>query len=120
MDSQLFFAAKILVILAMLASFLVYQNTMFRSIDKLSDKIMAKSDRQFQYEGQDSNEVEKSQGAAFFYLGRLIMLAFVLLLSMKLPQNIELLLEVSGGLLCTTLSILFPILIFNKTFRHSG
>ena len=33
---------------------------MFRSIDKITSKISSKSDRQFQYEDQDSNEVEDS------------------------------------------------------------
>lgn len=39
---------------------------------------------------------------------------------MKLPQQIDLLLQITGGLLGTILSILFPILVFNKSFKNTG
>jgi len=48
------------------------------------------------------------------------LISAALLLSMKLPQQIDLLLQISGGLLGTILTILFPILIFNKSFKNTG
>ena len=114
-----------LVILAILFQFLTYQNTMFRSIDKISD-IIAKSkstssrDQQFLYEGQDSNLVSSSLSSPIFYCTRLFFLSLGLLLSIKLPQTIDLILQIMGGLAGTILTILFPILIFHKSFKNTG
>lgn len=44
----------------------------------------------------------------------------VVFLSVKVPQNANLLFTIAGGLFVMTLNLLFPILIFNKTMSHLG
>ena len=48
------------------------------------------------------------------------MIGTALFLSVKLPMNIELLLQILGGLIGITLTILYPIFIFNKAYKNSG
>ena len=111
-----------LVVLGVLLNFLIYQNSMFRSVNKISDMFskLKTPEQPFLYEGQDSNEVENSLPAPVFYSSRVLFISLALLLSIKLPQNIELLLQIVGGLFGTILTILFPILIFNKAFKNTG
>jgi hypothetical protein len=52
-------------------------------------------------------------------LNKFIMLGLIWFASAKLPQNSELILTMCGSLLTMVLLVLFPILIFNKVFKHT-
>ena len=52
-------------------------------------------------------------------LNKFIMLGLIWLASAKLPQNSEVILTMCGSLLTMILLVLFPILIFNKVFKHT-
>lgn len=102
-DQQLFFAAKMLCSFSILIYFMVGQADMFKSLDKLSSLSI-------------SNTVTSSH--TYILLSRLSILGIVIVLSLKLPQNIELLLQITGGFFGTILLILYPILVFNKVYNQ--
>lgn len=76
---------------------------MFKSLDKLSSLSI-------------SNTIISSH--TYILLSRLSILGIVIVLSLKLPQNIELLLQITGGFFGTILLILYPILVFNKVYNQ--
>jgi hypothetical protein len=102
-DQQLFFAAKMLCSFSILIYFMVGQADMFKSLDKLSSLSI-------------SNTITSSH--TYILLSRLSILGIVIVLSLKLPQNIELLLQITGGFFGTILLILYPILVFNKVYNQ--
>ena len=53
-------------------------------------------------------------------ISRLAILSGIWYMSIKIPQNGEVILQICGALLSTILLVLFPILIFNKVNRHSS
>lgn len=75
------------VVFAVLLNFMVYQNTMFRSVDKIADTLTRQKspENPFLYEGQDSNEVEASLSTPAYFLTRTLLLSLSLMLAMKLP-----------------------------------
>lgn len=109
MDQQLFFASKILVVVMLTANFMLYQDSMFENVDSIYQMVVP-------VEGEN----EKTQKSLVFYSTRTIMLILVLIISFKIPQNLEYILTIMGALVGTTLTILFPILIFNKAYRNTG
>lgn len=112
-DQHVFFASKILVVVMIIANFMLYQDNMFECVDAISSIIMPSWEQGLNYES-------KRNKSLVFYSSRTIMLILVLIISFKIPQNLEYILTIMGALVGTTLTILFPILIFNKAYRNTG
>ena len=102
-DQQLFFAAKMLCAFSVLVYFMVGQADMFQSLDKLSSLSI-------------SPTIVYNHMYTLF--SRLCVLGVVIVLSLRLPQNVELLLQITGGFFGTILLVLYPILVFNKVYNQ--
>ena len=50
----------------------------------------------------------------------MLFLCGVVYTSLKIPQNINLILQMTGGLFLMILIALFPMVLFNKTMKHAG
>lgn len=99
LDYQLFMTAKFIILVAMLISYLLYQSKMFQSIESIRDLYR-------------KDESQNSIGSVSLKFTLIVLAVFA---SVKLPQEIDKVLMVSGGLFGTILLFLFPILIYNKT-----
>ena len=53
-------------------------------------------------------------------MSRVLVITLTLILSIKLPQSMQFILQIMGAVIGTTIVILYPILIFNKAFRGTG
>ena len=95
--------ARFLILVAMLISYILYQSKMFQSIESIRDL----------YRKDNS----QSMGAISLKFTLIVLAVFA---SMKLPQEIDKILMISGSLFGTILLFLFPILIFNKTQKGYG
>ena len=97
----------------LMANFMLYQDDMFECVDAMSTILVPSFEI-------GSNQENKRNKSLVFYSTRSIMLIVILLISFKIPQNLEYILTIMGALVGTTLTILFPILIFNKAYRNTG
>jgi len=63
---------------------------------------------------------EEEKDSAWCNLFKLAFLGAVVYASIKVPQNINLILQLTGGLFLMILLGLFPMVIFNKTMGHAS
>jgi len=65
------------------------------------------------------DSLEQEQESWMSIVAKVAVLGFVGLASTKLPQNSEIILTMCGSILTMVLLVLFPVLIFNKVFKHT-
>ena len=145
LDSNTIYYLKWICILCMFASCFLYSMNVFISFQKINRILMQDRDRRnmghfvqtqnhaLSFNTAKSDEqMSKSQngnGNINFFVQFLILTSIVVA-SNRLSQSfdddkliinktVELTLQLCGGLISTTLLILFPILIFNKSYKQS-
>lgn len=65
----------------------------------------------------DSMETESE--SLLSVAAKFIVLGSIWFVGMKIPQNCDMPLTICGSLITMLLLVLFPILIFNKVYKHS-
>ena len=143
LDSNALFYVKLICILCMFASCFLYSMNIFISLQKIN-RILTQDRRNMGQFVQNQNQalsfntvksddfMQKSQhgNGQINILVQSLMLTGIVVISNKLSQwldddkvkinrSVHLTLQISGGLVSTILLILFPILIFNKSYRQT-
>lgn len=142
-DSNVLFYLKLLCIACMFASVFLYSMNIFISLQKIN-RILTQDRRNMNQFVQNANQalsfnsiksddfMSKSQhgNGSINTFVQFLILTCVVVASNRLSQNldddktridrsVQLTLQICGGLTGTVMLILFPILIFNKSYRQS-
>jgi len=113
--SNLFFIPKVLLVFTVLTNYLLYQSEVFASCKRLHQQMFGSMPEDSEF--MDKEEEKDSVWCNLFKLG---FLGAVVYASINVPQNINLILQLTGGLFLMILLGLFPMVIFNKTMGHAN
>jgi hypothetical protein len=62
----------------------------------------------------------KENVSEFINVFKMMFLCGLVYVSLRVPQNINIILQLSGAVFLMILTGLFPLVIFNKTMNHAG